>query len=185
MWVCHPDSGFPGEVLGELEFQPFLPPFPSPRERDPSPGWLPHSLPSGCLGCIWACRAPAWCGPALTEQLGRGLGSMRGELALVAGVDLWPVTCGLPAPPGSPSFSLPNEVSASLSVGQMAQPRKLMDTHFPSLWTLGPCYPSHRVPERPHGSPASSPRAKVLGTELLPPLGLSSCPAHCSLPSLL
>lgn len=117
MWVCHPDSGFPGEVLGELEFQPFLPPFPSPRERDPSPGWLPHSLPSWCLGCIWACRAPAWCGPALTEQLGRGLGSMRGELALVAGVDLWPVTCGLPAPPGSPSFSLPNEVSASLSVG--------------------------------------------------------------------
>lgn len=83
------------------------------------------------VGYTWDYWAPPWCRPSLTEQLGWGGGSLRAELALVAGVDLWSLPCGLPAPSGSPSLS-PH-------TGPWLQPCKL-----PSPWTL--------VPGRPCGS---------------------------------
>lgn len=124
-------------------------------EMDPtaSPAGSPTASPAVCLGSTWAHWAPTGCSPALTEQLGRGGGSLRGELALVARVSLWTRSCGLPTPPGPPTLSLPIGLSACLSVGQVAQPCQLTDTHFPSPWALRPGKPPHsRVPGRTHGS---------------------------------
>lgn len=117
--------------------------------------WLPHSLPRWCL---WVAPGPAglqcgagWLWHSIWEG---GGGSLRGESTLVAGVILWPLSCGLPAPPGPPSLSLPTAFS---SVGQMAQPCKLLETHFPSFCSLGLGSPSY--PE-------------FLGGPMAPPLSL-------------
>lgn len=49
----------------------------------------------------------------------------------------------LPAFPGSPALSPLSGLSASSSLGQGAQPCKLMDTHLLSPWTLWSSSPSH------------------------------------------
>lgn len=61
--------------------------------------WSFFPWPSSC--------PPAWGSQALREQLGRSSGSRTGELVLVAGVDLQPLSCGLPAPPGPVHFLPP------------------------------------------------------------------------------
>lgn len=137
---------------------------PYPQERGaPGLAWPPNLQPPQVVSpaYTWASWAPAWCRPGLTEQLGRGGESLRGQLVLVAVMSPWHLSCELPAPPGPPSLAPP--LARALSC-------RLMGSYCPSSWTVGLGSHSHlQLLGHPVAPPVSFPRAKVLGPELFPP----------------